>query len=258
VSTVTAERPSVSRDPRLRERRVAVARAAGRRRLRLVLAAAGLAAVIGGGLALLHSPLLAARVVRISGASHTPRPAVLAASGLSGRPPLIDVGPAAVAARLEALPWVATASVRRQWPDGVRVALTERTPVAVVVAGGETALVDASGRVLARSVQQPSGTFRILAPAPLPAPGADLPPSDRPLLAVANGFPASLAPAVRAIEERAGGVDLVLAAGPLVELGPQPRPGAQAVALATLLARVGLAGVVAIDLRVPTAPVLTR
>lgn len=45
---------------------------------------------------------------------------------------------------LLALPWVANASVRRQWPDRIRLVLTERRPVAI---WGERALVDEDGAV---------------------------------------------------------------------------------------------------------------
>ena len=44
--------------------------------------------------------------------------------------------------RVEALPFIATAQVRRHWPDGVQIAVTERVPV-VQMAGPGTGLVRA-------------------------------------------------------------------------------------------------------------------
>jgi hypothetical protein len=46
--------------------------------------------------------------------------------------------------------------------------------------------------------------------------------------------------------------------GQTVELGSGAQLAEQSVALATLLAKVPMRGIVAIDLRVPDAPVLTR
>ena len=49
---------------------------------------------------------------------------------------------------LERLPWVANATVMRLLPNGLRVAITERTPVAYVRQGSQIGLVDASGVLL--------------------------------------------------------------------------------------------------------------
>ena len=49
---------------------------------------------------------------------------------------------------LERLPWVANATVMRLLPNGLRVAITERTPVAFVRQGAHIGLVDAHGVLL--------------------------------------------------------------------------------------------------------------
>ena len=74
---------------------------------------------------------------------------VLAVTGLASHPPLVDIDLAATARQVDGLPWVRHAVVSRHWPDSVTVTITERTPVAAVDVGGDIALVDASGRVLA-------------------------------------------------------------------------------------------------------------
>jgi cell division protein FtsQ len=252
------------RHPLLAARRAAVARASGRRRLRRLLAVLGLGALVAGVLAGLHSPLLAARHVRVLGAAHTTPAQVLAVSGLGARPPLIDVDPGADAARVERLPWVATASVTRDWPDGVTVQVTERRPVAALPVAGGLALADATGRVLALASTRPAGVNEVLGvalatPTRPPRPGMALPAGDLPLLAVAAGLPGSLAAHVRWVQvASSGGVELRLDGGQTVELGSGAQLAEQSVALATLLAKVPMRGIVAIDLRVPDAPVLTR
>jgi cell division septal protein FtsQ len=54
----------------------------------------------------------------------------------------------AAAARVEAIPYIATASVHRLLPAGVRIAVTERAPFAILQAGGTRVLVDRDLRVL--------------------------------------------------------------------------------------------------------------
>jgi cell division protein FtsQ len=127
-------RPGPRIDPRIKERRTAVVRQAGRRRRRILLVAVVAVAVVVGAWFFLHTKVLAARVVTVVGSVHTPDAEIVAAAGLVGHPPLIDVDTGAVAAKVEQLPWVATAAVSRDWPDGVRIVVTERTPVAAVSA----------------------------------------------------------------------------------------------------------------------------
>lgn len=56
-------------------------------------------------------------------------------------------------AAIEALPWVEEAQVQRVLPNRIRVAITERTPVAFLRAGSELALVDAHGVILDRPAE---------------------------------------------------------------------------------------------------------
>jgi cell division protein FtsQ len=51
---------------------------------------------------------------------------------------------------LEQLPWVESASVQRILPNGIRVELTERTPIAFLRNGTDLALIDAHGVILDR------------------------------------------------------------------------------------------------------------
>jgi len=142
-----------------------------------------------GGWFLAHSRLLSARVVTVSGSSHTPDAEVLAAAGLGAQPPLLDVDPAAVAGRVERLPWVASATVARHWPDGVSISVVERAPVAVVASGGAWSEVDGTGRVLTTVAAPPAGLVKLAAPVSPGDPGTMLAPVARPGLAVAASLP---------------------------------------------------------------------
>lgn len=60
-------------------------------------------------------------------------------------------------AAIEEIPWVAQARVSRALPDGIRVEITERTPVAFLRMNTDLALVDAEGVILERPLE---GSFR--------------------------------------------------------------------------------------------------
>ncbi|MBQ7039329.1 MAG: FtsQ-type POTRA domain-containing protein [Clostridia bacterium] len=53
------------------------------------------------------------------------------------------------------IPYIETASVHRKLPDGIRVKITERTPVAYIEYGGTYALCDKTGRLLEQIKDKP-------------------------------------------------------------------------------------------------------
>jgi cell division protein FtsQ len=255
-SPAGTRRPRLRIDPRIRQRRIQVKREEGRRRLRILVATLGsLGAVLVAAVAL-HSPLLAARHVAVVGATHTPAAEIREAAGLAHAPPLIDIGGGRAARAVDRLPWIATAHVTRAWPDGARISVTERTPVAVVAG----ALVDVTGRVLGPSSPAlPLPTLIIEPPAPplaLPPAGGTAPAAYRPGLAVAAALPPALVPRVTAVAvEPDGSVDLHLTGGASAVLGDASQLPQKLAAVLTLAARVDI-GAGVINVTVPGAPVL--
>lgn len=257
-SEEAARRPGLPIDPRIKERRIAVTRDEGRKRLRILGAVLAAASLAGGAVAATHSALLDVDHVRITGTTHTSQADVLRASGLEGHRFMIDVG-AGVAARVGALPWVRSVSVERSWPGTVRIHIVERTPLAVLPAdGGTNAVVDSSGRVLAD--QQLPGLVRIDGVAPAPAPGAEVGPDGKAALAVAAALPADARGRVSSISRDPDGLVLHLRdkGSPIVRFGTDDALGPKIVALTTMLAKLDLSDAAVIDVRVPAAPVLTR
>lgn len=257
TATATApRRPRV--DPRIWRRRVEVARARGRKRLRVVVVLGVVAVVVVGGLVVLHSPLLSARHVRVIGASRTSRAAVLRASGLGAHPPLVDVSPGAAASAVEALPWVASATVTRQWPDSATVRLTERVPVAAVGRGASaSALVDGTGRVLEWSATPAAadGLAVLQLSVSVGRPGTTLPPAAAPGLAVATALAAAAVPGVQTVTVSGpGDVTVGLAHGVQVLFGRARNLSSEVGALASVLAGAPPAGPAVIDVRVPGEP----
>lgn len=139
MSTVTV-------DPRMMARRVAVLRAEGRRRLRILLVALGvvLAAAAAWGVSL--TPLLDVDRMAVSGVDPANRAEILESSQLSVGMPMVFLDVDDAQRSIAALPWVRSARVWRDWPATVRIAVDPRVPVAAVPAsGGRTALIDAYG-----------------------------------------------------------------------------------------------------------------
>jgi cell division protein FtsQ len=241
--------------PRVWQRRVAVLREQGRRRLRWIVGGVAVLVAVCVALLVLHTPLLALRHVTVRGADHTGTEAVLQAAGLVDHPPLIDVDPKAVATQLEALPWVAHAVVVRHWPDSVTVIVTERVPLGSVARpGGGVALVDALGHVLAWQASAPPGLV-LVAPVTPGLPDTVLDRAASPALHVAAALPATLVGRVVKVTANAEGlVTLDLGGGITAQLGSTTGLGAKLTAVTTVLAGVHVSGPAVIDVTVPDEP----
>jgi cell division protein FtsQ len=74
---------------------------------------------------------------------------------------LLTVNVAEVRRAVEAMPWVASASVRRVWPDALRITVTEQVPVA---RWGEDGLINATAGVFYPQ-RLPAGLPRLSGPA---------------------------------------------------------------------------------------------
>lgn len=144
------DRPQLPIDPRMQARRSEVHRALQRRRRRVLTGLAAAVALAAAAVGVVESPLASVRHVRLGGEGTLPRGAVLVAAGLDHSQRMVDIRPAAAAARLEDLAPVASATVWRLWPATVRIDLQMRSAVAVVVAGGTRSTVDRTGRFLDR------------------------------------------------------------------------------------------------------------
>ena len=258
-------RPSPPRvDPRMRERWIAARRAEGRRRLRLVVASASVAGVVGLSAAVLESPLTAVHRVVISGARHETAAQVEAVAGVHRGRQLAWIDTGAAVRRLDSLPWVARATVDRRWPGTVTIALQERQAVAqvAVAAGGPvaargaappaggpgatapasgdlTVLVDGSGRVLtAPAPRVPALPVVTGVGAPgRPGTWVAVTDADAGVLAVAALLPPALAARVSSISEKDG----VITAQVLVAPPEASRPGAGSAAVTGTTGTTGAA-----------------
>jgi cell division protein FtsQ len=252
--------PSI--DPRIRQRRVAVRRGAGRRRLRWILTGLVVMVLAVGAVLVLHTSLFSSRVVVVTGSHpHTTTAAILTAAGLDRRVPLVDMDPAAAAARVEALPYIATARVWRRWPDGVTVAVTERLAVAVMSGpGGSWSEVDGTGRTLAVGPARPPAIPQLVvstATGPLPPTpvGESLPPATEPGLKVCTTLPMAFSAQVVSVTVATDTtVNLALNSGLTVMLGTATDLSSKYEDVAAVIAHASLRGKKVIDVTVPDAP----
>lgn len=253
--------------PKIRARRAEVQREAGRRRLRFLLVGAGLAATLPVGWGLTRSPVFDVDRVLVAGAQRTDGADILGAAALPDA--MADVSEAAVARRIERLPWIADARVNRKWPGTVAISVTERSPVAVVEASASAwALADRHGRVLAPAGGPQPELPLVRSAGEVGPPGAHVHAETAEMLGLVGRLDREVATRVDLVRlagdpedhaaTRADGVELVLDTGTVVRFGPLRDVGAKIVALRTLVKRADLRGAVTIDVRVPSAPVLTR
>jgi cell division protein FtsQ len=145
-------------EPRLRDRRIAVRKEAGRKRLKWALIAAVVIAVVVGGLAVLGSSLFEVKDVEVEGAVYTDDRALAAVVDDLEGTPVLRVDTAAAEEELERIPWVEDARVTTDFPHGAKIEIRERTPVlAYEAADDQYRVIDSEGRVLDVLPGQPVG-----------------------------------------------------------------------------------------------------
>ncbi len=163
VDVEEAPRPAI--DPRLRQRRIEVRREEGRRRLRRLLIAVGVLAALALVWAFTYSSFLDVDHVVVSGQAHTTEAEVRGAANIGRGQPMVYLDAAGAARRVEALPWVASASVHRSYPGTVHVDVVERVPaVAEPLQAGGFRLIDGEGHAIADTPALPSGVLLMTGP----------------------------------------------------------------------------------------------
>jgi cell division protein FtsQ len=266
TSAPTTSPPTAEVDPKIHERLLSIRRDDRRRRIRVLAGLGILAGLVGLGWLVTRSPLLDIDHIRVVGAKHTPIGAVTGTTGLARGNPMTSLDERLVAGRLARLPWVDEATVKRDWPGTVVVTIRERRPLAASRGLGSTwMLVDPTGRSLELVEQPPENLLAFEGLPRASEPGAMLDDAARGVLAVARAVPHDRIPAIRVIALLADGtIELRLSPlvpgqqAPIVRFGPPERVEEKLVAVTTILDRVERSRMAVIDVRVPSAPVVTR
>ncbi len=244
---------------------MAIQRSQGRKRLLWIGGATGALVLVVLAVALAHTPWFGARAISVTGSHpHTPEAAIVDAAGLQRHPPLISVNPGLVARRVEALPFIATAQVRRHWPDGVQIEVTEREPAVQMAGPGPSwSLLDGYGRTLQVVATRQAGMVAYvvhtatsaIAPAPV---GGSLPPAAGPGLGVARTLPPAFAGQVSSVTVAAdGSISMALDSGITVLFGTDADRTAKYKDIAAILANGTLHAASTIDVSVPESPTVS-
>jgi cell division protein FtsQ len=216
--------------------------------LRVLLVLLGLALLLVlAGWVLLRSSLFGVRHVAVdsSGARRVSAAQVRDAAGIVSGTPLLRLDSAAVIHRVEQIPAVRSASVRRDWPRGVVITVTERTPAAVRVRGDGFVLVDRSGVAFADVPRRPRDLPLVTAPIGATASAV------RAALDVLDSVPPSVRDQVRTVRATSTeDVRLELTRGRTVIWGSTERGDRKGAVLAVLLARKATV----YDVSAPDAP----
>jgi len=222
-------------------------RHAGRwRRVRAVSLVLLLVAVLSASVWLVFfSSYVTARTVEVTGTRAVGEAKVNRAAELPTGMALARVDLDAIAARVESIAWVRKVEVSRSWPHTVHIAVTERTPVAVIDRGDGLQAIDAEG-VLFNSYETRPRELPLVRTQPA-TPGEALVEAAR----VVDALPPRVAHRVDVLE--VGSVDeieLVLVNGRRVVWGSADDSDQKAEVLDVLLKRPGNQ----IDVSVPGRP----
>ena len=252
-------------DPVLVLRRRALRRSEGRRRLAVLAGAIAIVLLPVGWWALETSSIFAVSQVAVTGA--TPKVDALVraavAHDVTGKS-LLKVDASSLAAQIEAIPDVKSASVDRAFPHTVAVSIVMERPAALVRAGKASYVVSVDGRVL-RVVKKagPRMPRLVLPPTSQPVPGHTVDSAEMRsalhVLAVApRRFPAGIAK-LKKVVASPGGVVAVFGHGLQVRLGTAGSLDLKLHVAARVLVRMGDSirrSVAYVDVSAPARPAI--
>jgi cell division protein FtsQ len=133
---------------------------------RYVIGSVLLVALAAGAVWLVFlSSVLTVQQVHVQGESLLTRQQVLAAAQVPEGAHLAQLDLGAIRSRVDALAPVRSVDVSRDWPHGVLITVTERTPVAVVEMGGRFHAMDADGVLFRDYLRPPVGMPRVISTA---------------------------------------------------------------------------------------------
>ncbi len=198
--------------------------------------------------------------VRVVGNVVVPTEEILAQARIDPRGNVWLENAGAIARRVDEIPYVRSAHVRRQPPGDVTITIVERRPFAVVRSGAEGALVDPSLRVL-----ETGGDAGGALPLLVLEPGIDFVPGRFLMQSSARALRETLLALrtdgvdVSELDDESGDVSALLPGDVRVLLGDEAAATKAAPLVEPILTRFALLGrsVQVLDLRSPTTPVVT-
>jgi cell division protein FtsQ len=251
--------PVVPVDDRIAERRRQFRPDPRLRRWRRTITVAVLLVLLSVAVLVERSSLVALAEVQVVGTERLDEDVVIETADLPIGTSTLRLRLGAVEDRVRALPLVADVEATRLDPLTVRLTVTERTPVLVLVAGDSGRLVDADGVVLAAGVEEALLPVALPAGVALPPPGGELPAGAVEAVAVVTGLSGPLLADVVSVEVTGDGeVDLLRRDGIRVRMGSADRLDEKLRALGAVLEDLRDTEVAVIDVRAPSTPSVSR
>lgn len=218
----------------------------------VIVATAAMIIVIG----VAASPLLAVDEVVVIGGDATGEDLIVAAARVEPGDPIVGLDIDGAVSRIESLPWIASASVDRDFSGEVRITVTERVPVATADRAGRSMLIDREGRVLAPSTgtaDLPSvGTLR-----PADGVGATVRDGQRHLTEILATLPTSVRSGLLMFVDDGGDLRALRTDGIMIELGDDSAIHAKFEAVERILSHYPDDTVTIVDVRVPNTAAVT-
>ncbi len=225
-----------------------------------IVALAGMLVLAGGGAYALNWPGFYLNALEVGGNAIVPRAEIVARAALPADRNIWLLDTRAAERRIERIPYVRDAIVRRKFPNAVEIAVSERVPEGCLLASGSALTIDADRRVLELGCDRlPQPLYRLPGLAAV-APGEDERSDDLDRLLRDAGTLGQGPHAFVAFGYDAyGGLLATLRGGVEVRFGSDGDLPEKLRLLDAILALPGAgAGVRAIDLRAPAAPVVLR
>jgi|HubBroStandDraft_3_1064219.scaffolds.fasta_scaffold04931_2 cell division protein FtsQ len=252
--TSRARRPAGLANGGLLARPLALLRADGRALRTLSCVLIALALLGGGWLWLRGSSFVAVRSVRIAGVHGIEESQIRAALEREAkRMTTLDFDAGALRSAVSQFTIVAAVHATTSFPHTVRIAVTERPPVAALSSAGQRTAVAADGVVLGPALLS-SALPTITSPyAPLTGTRLSRPTTLAAVAALAAA-PPELVRFVTRVYSGPQGLTVAMRNGLLVYFGDATRPHAKWLSLARVLVSPSAAGAIYVDVRLPERP----
>lgn len=257
MTTVTSRRGR-GVDPRMAARRASVARREGLRRLWLVAGLTGVASLAIGAIAVANSSWLDIEAVAVTGADRADPQQIITASGIQIGEPLVEIELDRATEAVEQVPWVADATIDRAWNGTVTIVIVERVGIVAIPSGTRFVVIDQTGQQLELVPERPPSFLPVSGVEASGVPGQQVTDETMSVVVLVGALTPAVAEATRAVAVDDGQLMLELTIGGRVNLGDTRDLADKLTTLETILARVDLACLAAIDVRVPAAPTVRR
>lgn len=246
---------AINVNPRIKQRLEKVKTQKKRTRLRKLIALIVAVSFLALSLWVLFGPLTKVNVIYISNVGPYSKQYIINTAGLENHPNLVTINPSNIDQKLKSLSFVDNCSVSFMIPDGLKIDITYRQPIAYWKYNSSYYEIDPTGRVLARTLLKPP-LIEVSGINTSVVSGQFLSAKYRYLISVVNAVIKDHINYVSGVDLGANGdVNLKLSPVGTALLGQSGDLEQKLVALNTLYNQIKLVSGEVIDLSVPQSPV---